>query len=238
MVDAIRASANAEPLGFTTTPLGASQLGVALPPTGDSTCSTPLCGRAAVALHRRERRRAVGRPRRARRAGARSARRSATSSTRRLAWHRSPPASPATSATPRSAAAAGSPTPPSSRGCADSPTPPAACRCRGQRPGHDGDPAERTRRRRHRRLRARRRRCRRRALRPQLSCTADVVAGRAGRARRGCCARRPRRRAHRAGWATPAGTTRRRRRPHCRAPRRCSPCGRCGRTPRDWRTTR
>jgi hypothetical protein len=34
MVDAVRAGARAEPLGFTTTALGASQLGVALPPDG------------------------------------------------------------------------------------------------------------------------------------------------------------------------------------------------------------
>ena len=65
---------------------------------------------------------------------------------------------------------------------------------RRQRPGHDGDPTERPRYRSHGRLRTGRSRCRLAALHSQLSCSGDVVAGRAGRARRGCSARRSRRR--------------------------------------------
>ncbi len=44
MVDAIRTAARAEPLGFTTTVLGASQLGVALPPDGRLDILVAACG--------------------------------------------------------------------------------------------------------------------------------------------------------------------------------------------------
>ena len=44
MVDSIRAGARAEPLGFTTSVLGASQLGVALPPDGRLDVLVAACG--------------------------------------------------------------------------------------------------------------------------------------------------------------------------------------------------
>ena len=44
MVDSIRAGARADPLGYTITPLGASQLGVALPPDGRLDVLLAFCG--------------------------------------------------------------------------------------------------------------------------------------------------------------------------------------------------
>ena len=191
MVDSIRAGARAEPLGFTTTVLGASQLGVALPPDGRLDVLVAACARQPLW-------RCIGDERRRRRGPTSAARRR---------WGTIRPAlgdvdDSALGLASFAASVAGyfgdadvEPQPMGGRprvhpaGSRHSPTPSSGVSLSGgSAAGHDGDAAERPRHRRHRRLRAGQRSMPARTLRSQLSCTGDVVAGRAGRARRGCCA--------------------------------------------------
>ena len=197
MVDSIRAGTRAEPLGYSTNVLAASQLGVALPPDGRLDVLLAACdgqplwrciGTNAGAPWSElggEARWGTVRPALGDVDGSALGLSSFASSVAgyfndadvsRSRWENDPAFIPWLD------------------GLAD--TSSGVSLSGGSALGNDGDSAERPRHRRHRRLRAGKRRCRLTTLRPQLSCSGDVVAGRAGRARRGCCGR-SRRRTHR-----------------------------------------